>query len=232
MRSVVTAGRSHGIPTGTEIDVELVQRGRAARLIVERSDVKLRCEGDCMSPLLAHGDRFHVIPRSPDEWQCGDLAVIALADFTVVHRVHRVYRKGDMCWLLQGGDAAGHCEWSPAEIAIGRVDQIIKPSGRVINITREGWILRTLFLISTVRRFWGQAAESCYSPFEHRRNIASRCRYLLVKCFLSIIALVFHFTSRLMRRAMGCLLVAQSRKQYLDEVDSSVTKGTPSTTGL
>jgi len=103
--------------------------------------VKVRVTGRSMSPVILSGDRVVVKQASAGDLYPGDIVLfLDAAGGMVLHRmIFRKNKKSSRQFVCKGDTLWRADESVTADRVIGKVEQIIKPSGKVIRLAKPGW---------------------------------------------------------------------------------------------
>lgn len=107
--------------------------------IAEDRPVRFRLKGDSMFPLLRNGrDGVLLHPCTAEELAPMDVVLFRYRGKHVLHRILR--REGDMLFL-QGDGSFVAKETCTVSDVVGKVREIVRPSGKTISVTDWKWRL-------------------------------------------------------------------------------------------
>lgn len=107
-------------------------------MLAEGQPVQIRMKGHSMRPLLRN-DRDHVVVRAygaGEEPQRDDVVLFRYKGRHVLHRI--LARRGDRFLIAGDGNYRLREECARADI-VGRVVQVIRPSGRILPCDGKRW---------------------------------------------------------------------------------------------
>lgn len=122
--------------------------------IAEGNPVRFRLKGQSMFPLLRNErDEVVLAPCTEDELRPMD---VVLFRYCGNHVLHRILRREGRQLFLQGDGSYVAKETCYTTDVIGKVQQIIRPSGRVIPVTSWRWRYPSWLWQQTgfARTFW------------------------------------------------------------------------------
>ena len=112
-----------------------------AELAADRS-VRIRLKGTSMTPLLRDGrDEVIVVPCVESELMPMD---VVLFRYRGGHVLHRILRREGSRLLIQGDGSLVAQERCSVTDVVGRVNSVVRPSGRVLSVSSWRWRLPSL----------------------------------------------------------------------------------------
>ena len=119
--------------------------------IAEGHSVRFRLKGDSMLPLLRNGkDDVVLYPCKREELRPFDVVLFRYKGLHVLHRIIRI--EGERLYLRGDGSIVAKEECAYSDV-VGKVQQVIRPSGKTITLTSWKWkVASTLWVKSGVLR--------------------------------------------------------------------------------
>jgi phage repressor protein C with HTH and peptisase S24 domain len=110
--------------------------------IAEGRAVRFRLKGDSMFPLIRNGrDEVVLYPCTKEELAPMD---VVLFRYRGKHLLHRILQREGERLLLQGDGSFIAKEECTTNDVIGKVNFIIKPSGKMLSVNEREWQLTSL----------------------------------------------------------------------------------------
>lgn len=107
--------------------------------LAEGHRVRFRLKGSSMFPLIREGrDEVMIRPCTEDELHLMD---VVLFRYRGKHVLHRILRKEGHRLLLQGDGSYVAREQCTTADVVGKLDEVICPSGRSVSVTDWQWRL-------------------------------------------------------------------------------------------
>lgn len=107
--------------------------------LAEGRRVRFRLKGSSMFPLIREGrDGVMIRPCTEDELHPMD---VVLFRYRGKHVLHRILRKEGHRLLLQGDGSYVAREQCTTADVVGKLDEVIRPSGRSVSVTDWQWRL-------------------------------------------------------------------------------------------
>lgn len=107
--------------------------------LTEGRRVRFRLKGSSMFPLIREGrDEVVICPCTEDELHPMD---VVLFRYRGKHVLHRILRKEGHRLLLQGDGSYVAREQCTTADVVGKLDEVIRPSGRSVSVTDWQWRL-------------------------------------------------------------------------------------------
>ncbi len=107
--------------------------------IAEGRNVRFRVKGTSMTPLLRNGrDEVLLCPCRTERLRPMD---VVLFRYKGIHVLHRIVRREGDALLLQGDGVCATYEECRVDDVVGIVHKVIRPSGKVVEVSSLRWRL-------------------------------------------------------------------------------------------
>lgn len=107
--------------------------------IAEGRAVRFRLKGNSMFPLLRNGmDEVVLYPCAKEELKPMDVVLFRYQGKHVLHRILRI--EGEQL-LIQGDGVYASYERCTSEDVVGKVKEVVRPSGKIISVEQPAWRL-------------------------------------------------------------------------------------------
>lgn len=124
----------------------------AVSLLRAGVSVRFRASGGSMHPLIADGEIISVHPTPSADLRVGDVALVAIANRIIAHRIVRRPTPEDAAFILRG-DAMDEVERIAPEQILGRVEGVSMSPARA---SARRWLYRARNWFSPGERTIGQ----------------------------------------------------------------------------